>query len=356
MRFILYRSTLSLTSGAGQLIRVQAEALRAAGEDVLVACRRGWLKFRLRTGLPVSRSSPTRSLLRAARAGDCLVDHGMELRSAKLVFVHNLMTEAVRRLPREDWRRRAEQEREFLAALSADTRIVANSRLVEQALISHFGLAPERVRVLYPGIDVGRFSATEDPAAGVTVRRMLGIDPSAPVVGFVTSGDFEKRGLDMFVAAAERIAGARSDVRFVVVGSRRLPDWAARHPLVRRRQLIHRPKGLRPERWFPALDVFLYAARFEEFGMVVGEAMAAGRPVLTSRQVGAAECLPAEYAPWLLDVPDAARFAEKALALLDDADARARLAEAGVAAARAFDQALYARASLGEMREAATAC
>ncbi len=34
-------------------------------------------------------------------------------------------------------------------------------------------------------------------------------------------------------------------------------------------KLAYRPKRRDPERWFAALDLFLYPARFEEFGMVV---------------------------------------------------------------------------------------
>ena len=70
----------------------------------------------------------------------------------------------------------------------------------------------------------------------------------------------------------------------------------------------YRPKSRHPEPWFAALDLFLYPARFEEFGMVLAEAQAMGVPVLTSRRVGASECLPSAYAPWLLDGPEPASW------------------------------------------------
>ena len=50
--------------------------------------------------------------------------------------------------------------------------------------------------------------------------------------------------------------------------------------------------------------------------MVVLEALACGIPVLTSRRVGAAECLPPPYEPWLLAAPEPIRFAEFAVRLL----------------------------------------
>jgi len=172
-------------------------------------------------------------------------------------------------------------------------------------------------------------------------RRALGVAAGSPLVGFVTSGDFAKRGLDIFLDCAARIAAARPEARFLVVGSKRLPAEARAHALVRSGVLRYRPKSRRPEPWFAALDLFLYTARFEEFGMVLAEAQAMRVPVLTSRRVGASECLPGAYAPWLLDVPEPTAMAERAIALLADADLRARLAEAAAASVAAFDEQAY---------------
>ena len=65
-------------------------------------------------------------------------------------------------------------------------------------------------------------------------RVALGIASATPLVGLVTSGDFAKRGLDVFLDSAARIADARPEVRFLVVGSKELPEEARTHPLVRR--------------------------------------------------------------------------------------------------------------------------
>jgi glycosyltransferase involved in cell wall biosynthesis len=76
--------------------------------------------------------------------------------------------------------------------------------------------------------------------------------------------------------------------------------------------------------------------------MVVAEAQAMGVPVLTSRLVGASECLPEVYAPWLLDRPEPAELAARALMLLDDPALCARLAAAAAAHVVAFDDGAYA--------------
>ncbi|MEX2125690.1 MAG: glycosyltransferase family 4 protein [Woeseia sp.] len=379
MTIVLYRRRLSLTSGAGQLIQMQAEGLRGDGEDVRAACLRGALKFRLKTRLPVTRMSIDALKTVAAAPEHLLVDHQMAVPEADLVFVHNLMTEAVRHLECDDWARSATEEAAFFQALRPDVPVVANSELVKRALVEHFALDPARVVVHYPGFRSDRFApqdavalpgdagnasaATASQAESVReavraryqARGSLGVAAGVPLIGFVTSGEFDKRGLDIFLASAERIAAARPDVRFLVVGAKRLPEWASRHSLVVSRRVLYRPKSGRPERWFAALDVFLFPARFEEFGMVVSEAQASGLPVLTSRRVGAAECLPEAYEPWLLDEPDAAAFAAKALALLGDDEAHRDLSAAGAASITAFDQWHYVRATVAMIRDCARA-
>ena len=340
MTVVLYRPSLDARSGAGQLLEMQWRGLTAAGVPAVLACARGAFRFWLRTGVRARRRSPA-EVERLQARGAVVVDHGLSIPSAELVFVHNLAAEAARHLPEPASAETVQREREFFGALRGSAAVVANSKLVAEALHEHFGIERERVTVLYPGFDSRRYSRERAARLRAAARRSLGVDGDAPLVGFVTSGDFVKRGLDLFLDCAARIAAARPDARFLVVGSKRLPDEARAHALVRAGVVGYRPKSRTPEPWFAALDLFLYAARFEEFGMVLAEAQAMGVPVLTSRRVGASECLPDDYARWLLDAPQPAAMAERAVALLADASSRARLARAAAEKVVAFDERAY---------------
>ena len=357
MKVLLYRPSLSITSGAGQLIAMQARGLAAQGARVAVAAQSGTLRFWLRTRIRARRLSIARADERAAAGArataperaEIIVDHGTCLAHAHIVFVHNLYTEAQRFVERAAWAEEIARERALFAGLAADTPIVANSALVKNALVRNFALAPERITVHYPGFRSPVFAPTATPALRAHARASLGLDEKARVVGLVTSGDFEKRGLSIFLEAAARMAERGADTRFLVVGSNRLPDWAQRNALVTTGRILYRPKDRHPERWLAALDVLLYPALFEEFGMVVAEAQALGVPVLTSRRVGAAECLPPEYAPWVVDAPAADVLAEKARALLEDAATRTRLAAAASESVRRYDDASYVSATVAEI-------
>jgi glycosyltransferase involved in cell wall biosynthesis len=341
---VLYRPGLDARSGAGQLIEMQWRGLTAAGIDAVVAGARGALKFWLRTGVrPRRRSVADLERLQRDR-GATLVDHGLALPRADLSFVHNLAAEARRAIG--DFDAHEDPERQALGRLDPAATIVANSRLVASALSERYGVAPARIAVLYPGFRSARFTPQRAAAVRDAARAELGVASGVPLVGFVTSGDFRKRGLDVFLESAARIAAQRADARFLIVGSKRLPEPACSHDLVRRGIVLYRRKSGAPQRWFAALDLFLYAAHYEEFGIVVSEAQAVGLPVLTSRVVGASECLPADYSRWLLERPDAAQFAAAALTLLADAALRAALGAAGAASVTAFDERAYVAGTL----------
>jgi glycosyltransferase involved in cell wall biosynthesis len=340
---LLYRPSLDFSSGAGQLMRMQLRALRDAGESAEIGCERGALKFWLRSGTH-ARRIPVRAA-RVAGRERFVVDHGLCVPNAAVVFVHNLATEASAHVQRQDWAAQTAVERDFFAELRPDALLVANSRLVANALCAHFRAAPERVVVQHPGFQAARFNPSRAAELRASARRELGVAPDAPLVGLITSGDFEKRGLDVFVATAERVTAGRPDARFLVVGSKSLPLGVRRHALTGTGRLLHRPKSRAPERWFAALDLFLYPALFEEFGMVILEAQAVGLPVVTSRLVGAAECLPSVYERWLVNRPVATELAERVLGLLGDDGARRELSAAGIANAPAYDDRAYARAS-----------
>ena len=340
MRAQLFLKKLDLYSGTGQLLRTQVRALRAAGVDATLACERGGLRYFLRTGIKTKRTSVPALRARAVDADALIVDHNLSIPEAHAVFVHNLATDANRFLPAPDLKSAA-AEREFFLALPEHTPLIANSALVKAALVEHFALRPERIVVHRPGHEASRFAPSSRQELRARARKQLGWSDSTPVVGFVTSGDFRKRGLDLLLAAAERIAAEEPATRFLIVGARDLPNEARQHALFASGKAAYRPKNHWPELWMAALDLFVYPARYEEFGMVVLEAVALGVPVVTSRRVGAAECLPAEYEHWLSMAPEVDEFAARTLALLRDAAERAQLAAAGTRAAEAQDGRRY---------------
>jgi glycosyltransferase involved in cell wall biosynthesis len=341
MSVCLYRRRLSLRSGAGQLVLMQAEGLERAGVRPRLAAERGRLRYFFDTGRRVTALSPAAARDEARRRRSLFVDHSGRVPEADLVFIHNLESATAAFVPGADLAARVAEEAAFFDTLDRSTRIVANSGLVRDAIVERFAHTADRIDVLHPGYFPGRFDTDRRARLRRRARAELRLGDDTPLIGFVSSGNLRKRGVRHLLAAGDLIRQERPDAKFLVVGSSAVPADVREHALYRERSLSYRPKSRRPEHWYAALDVFLYPAEWEEFGIVVVEALAMGMPVLTSRRVGAAECLPDEYAPWLGDRPEPSRLAADALKLLGDEGVRAELVAAGLRRVRDLGDRRY---------------
>jgi glycosyltransferase involved in cell wall biosynthesis len=191
------------------------------------------------------------------------------------------------------------------------------------------GFEPGKLTVIPNGFDTDVFRP--DPCAGSAVRRDLGIDLAAPVIGLIARYD-PLKDHDTFLRAAALLAARRPDVRFLLCGDRVDRGNTALAGRVDELGLAPRCHLLGPRRdvarIYAALDVATSASISEAFPLVLGEAMACGVPCVAT-DVGdsalivgpAGRIVPARN-------PDALAAAWAELLDLDPA-ARARLGAAG---------------------------
>jgi glycosyltransferase involved in cell wall biosynthesis len=167
------------------------------------------------------------------------------------------------------------------------------------------------------------FPVPDDSAANGALRAQLGIPADAPLVlyvGRIAAG----KGIDHLLAAMQELPEAH----LVISG----PD--DRHGVSTRAERVHTlPMTDEPPRaLYPQADVFVLASAGESFGMVAGEAAAAGTPVVVSDRCGIAEFFKegeALVVPYERDaVVDAIRR------VLSDPQLRERLTRGGPEAAR----------------------
>ncbi|MCX5906577.1 MAG: glycosyltransferase family 4 protein, partial [Deltaproteobacteria bacterium] len=90
-------------------------------------------------------------------------------------------------------------------------RIIANSRRGKEEIRRHYGVAEEKIEVIYNGVDLEVFNPKNIPLYREPIRKELGIDPQAFVILFLGSG-FRRKGLDplmeAFARAREKMPGA----------------------------------------------------------------------------------------------------------------------------------------------------
>jgi glycosyltransferase involved in cell wall biosynthesis len=191
------------------------------------------------------------------------------------------------------------------------------------------GFAAEKMHVIPNGFDTTRFRP--DAAARADLRRELGVEPHAPVVGLVARYDPFKDHAG-FCRAAARVAKARPDARFVMCG--RGVDHANRalHSLIAELGIADRCHLLGPRNDVPrvlaALDVLASSSVSEAFPLAVGEAMACGVPCVAT-DVGDSALMLGQSGT-IVPPGDAAALAQALNQVLGlSGDERARLGEIG---------------------------
>jgi glycosyltransferase involved in cell wall biosynthesis len=185
-----------------------------------------------------------------------------------------------------------------------------------------FGLEPERVVRVYPGL---RVNDTGDAGAG---RRVAGADRYVLALGTIEP----RKNLPTLVRAFDVIASGSPDLRLVVAG----PDGWDHDAFVAASTTARHGNRIRRLGYVSEADrrdlvagatVFAYPSFYEGFGHPPLEAMAAGVPVVASRVGALPETL--GDAALLVDPRDHERVAEGLASVLDDEGLRMQLVARG---------------------------
>lgn len=197
-------------------------------------------------------------------------------------------------------------------------KLIANSKLMKEDCIARFKIPAERIQVVYPALDTKTFYPL--PEKKTELRKRFGFDEKI-VVALVTSGNFKKRGLDIFSDAIEKLpAEFKAKATFRVIGKDK--------PLANLSPLIHfDPELVDIENYFRAIDVYVLPARIEEFGRVVIEAMGCGLPVITTDKVGAGELLEGESRAFVIPSHESLALSNAMAQLINDENLRSRLGQ-----------------------------
>lgn len=166
---------------------------------------------------------------------------------------------------------------------SPGAEVIAISNQLKRELAEYYGRR-DGVVVIHHGVDTALFSPPTE-AGRIAFRRELALPQDVVVALFI--GDLRKGG------ASALDATARAPGVHLVLVSRSDPA-----PYVDRARILgisdrvaFRPAVATVEKYYQAADVFLFPTPYDAFGMVISEAMACGKPVITSRQAGASELI-----------------------------------------------------------------
>ena len=291
------------------------------------------------------------------------LDHGSDLLHAHAygsfpvwaaTFAHSLDGAALVVTPHSDRGRPTISKRAFdriapRFSLRRATRVIALTRH-EASFLASLGVEPGRIAVIPNGIDLSEFPGpvpAHRPSAGTTGLFVGRLDPS-------------QKGLEPLVRAVAALPPS-SGFRLRIVGE----DWGGRQGVLRlasrldvadRIALVGCVSRTALLREYADADLLVLPSRFEPFGIVLLEAMAAGLPVVASRVGGIPEVVSDGETGLLVEPGDAEALASAILRLVERPALRATLGARGRERARSYSWDALIPRVLAVYREALQEC
>lgn len=330
LRLAVVRQRYNAAGGAERFISRALPALERAGAQVTLLSRSesGWGARRVVRVDPFYVGSlwRDRSFARAARAAwrsesyDLVQSHeripGCELYRAgdgvhrRWLELRRAATGPLERLgialnPYHRYVCRAEQQMFEHPRLRA---VICNSRMVREEILRGFRIAPEKLHVIYSGVDLEHFHPREREASRDAVRAELGCRPRDTVFLFVGAGFFRK-GL---AAAIDALARAKGPAFWLLVVGRDRDEAsyierARAAGVAARVRFLGAQADVRP--YYAAADCFILPSRYDPFPNTALEALAMGLPSIVSARCGAAEVIEPGVNGWVCDPDDASGIA-----------------------------------------------
>lgn len=218
-------------------------------------------------------------------------------------------------------------------------RIITVSEASKRDILQYFNIPPEKIEVIYNGIDERFWTPPSDEEMERVRQRYQLTDPFILYAGNIRP----HKNLERLIDAVHQLRhGGFEQLRLLIIG-----DEISRYATLRR--AVHRHKlhkhvrflGFVPDHTLAALyrlaSVFVFPSLYEGFGLPPLEAMASGTPVVTSNVSSLPEVV--GDAALLVDPYDCEAIAGAIRMALSDEALRADLRTRGLARAKEFSWA-----------------
>ncbi len=211
--------------------------------------------------------------------------------------------------------------------------VMTNSELVKRNIIEHYMMDPEKIVVIYNGVDISRFNPKVKEKYRKSLRERYSIKKDEIVLVFV-SNNFKLKRLDLVLEAMALLKNNR--IRLFVIGAdnhRTYQRWVVNNGLTDQVLFLGPKRNI--EKYYAASDIFVLPTLYDAFANVCLEAMACGLPVITTDSNGAADLILDRENGYILQTQRADELAARIKALESESD-RVKMGTAAAAEAATF--------------------
>ncbi|MBN1382084.1 MAG: glycosyltransferase family 4 protein [Deltaproteobacteria bacterium] len=168
-------------------------------------------------------------------------------------------------------------------------KFIAVSNLTRDIFLQEYPINADRVVVIHPGVNLDTYEQKKSFDVRNTIRQRLGIAPADPAIIFA-SMNFEIKGLDNIIFSLAHLKKQKVHFKLIVAGKGNIHKYLkiAQHAQIADDIIFTGPVSKdKLIELYLAGDLYMMLSKFDTFGMVVLEAMAARLPVIISSHVGA---------------------------------------------------------------------
>jgi glycosyltransferase involved in cell wall biosynthesis len=198
----------------------------------------------------------------------------------------------------------------------------------------------EKIKVLLNPVDVAAIS-NGDPSRTHEIRKQLGFRPGTKLVGTITRF-YPVKGVDCLLKAVPSIVRETEDVRVVICGDGPLLESSKQLASeLGIEEYVYFPGFVDPVLWLPLFDVVVSSSYSEGCANALLEAMAAGRPIVSTRSGGPEEFLQDGHSALMVPPGDAQGLARCIIRFLKNKEAAEIFAQNARKAVIQYDFTYY---------------
>jgi glycosyltransferase involved in cell wall biosynthesis len=195
-------------------------------------------------------------------------------------------------------------------------RIIAVSQFTKRDIVNIYGIPESKIEVIYHGVQPDNYVFPEE--ARLKLRSSLGIEsqPMALFVGRLVP----RKGVDILLRALPRVI-KEMDVKLVLAGSGNQSHYqqlAEALDVSDKVTFLGRVPDETLNLLYASCDVFVLPSRLEGLGIVIIEAMAAGKPVIATNAGGIPELIEAGQNGILTEAGNEGELASAIIKVLGD--------------------------------------
>jgi glycosyltransferase involved in cell wall biosynthesis len=201
-------------------------------------------------------------------------------------------------------------------------RAICVSLTSERAVQKAFDLQPDRMRVVYNGIDTETF------------RPLPGEQRRPNTILYVGNSEDRNKGARYLIEALYELVSDRRDYELVLVDQKKdrlklVPRLVQEYGLTPRVHFAGRISTEELVKWYNQATLVVSPSLYEGFGLPAAEAMACGAPVIATTGGAFPEVVDHQETGWLVPPGDSRALADAIRLLMDNPGLRERLGSAG---------------------------